>query len=121
MRGQVQGCQQLYIYIYIGNNLQPSQKGLPTLTSVVPPTESQSTRASPKSVPVVGSDAPRFPPYVIRKLHTHGAPAYEVTCPEVQSSQEATVAPETKRTKRYAEYGVIGISDLQHFILRQVC
>ena len=42
-------------------------------------TESRSSRASPEIVwllPVSGSPDPRFPPYVVRPLRAHGAPAY---------------------------------------------
>ena len=43
------------------------------------PTEGRSLRASPEHgqlFPVSGSPVPRFPPYVVRPLHVHGAPAY---------------------------------------------
>ena len=39
----------------------------------------RSLRASPEYgwlLPVLGSPDPRFPPYVVRPLHVHGAPAY---------------------------------------------
>ena len=43
------------------------------------PTEGRPSRASPEYIwliPVSGSPNPRFPPYVVRTLHVHGAPGY---------------------------------------------
>ena len=57
------------------------------------PTEGQALRASPENIkllPVSGSPNPRFPPYVVRTLHMHGAPAYgEDTQPEVKMRPRA--------------------------------
>ena len=57
------------------------------------PTEGRSTRASPEYgwlFPVPGSPYPRFPPYVVRPLHVHGAPAYGGDSePEVRMQSQA--------------------------------
>ena len=71
------------------------------------PTEGQALRVSPEYVwllPVSGSPNPRFPPYVVRTLHVHGALAYGEGTP-----LEVKMKPRTCQGKvRRASLGDLG-------------
>ena len=66
------------IYMYMKNTII-SLGGDPLRPAWGHPTEGRSLRASPEHgqlLPVRGWPTPRFPPYIVRTLHVHGAPAY---------------------------------------------
>ena len=75
----------IYIYKYIKHSTTTttttiiSEGADPLRPAWCHPMEGRSLRASPEYVrllPASGSPNPRFPPYVVRPLHVHGAPAY---------------------------------------------
>ena len=65
------------IYMYMKSMI--SQGGDPLGPAPGYLVASRALRASPENVrpiPVLGCPTPRFPPYIVRTLHVHGAPAY---------------------------------------------
>ena len=69
------------IYMYMKSTAATiiSQGGDPLCLAPGYLAASRALRASPENVrpiPVLGCPTPRFPPYIVRTLHVHGAPAY---------------------------------------------